>query len=105
MKKIKHLFSIVILCIFVFVALASGGKSTEECKDDKRAYEFGREMKTWSQLTGGSSLSRTIESYSSSLGVGAPYNSDDPCVKCGWNDAEAGIDSPYNKSGKSWTKF
>ena len=105
MKKINHLYSIIILFTFVFIALASGGKSTEECSDDKRAYEFGREMKTFSQLAGGSSLSRTIESYSSSLGVMAPYKSDNPCVKCGWNDAGAGIESPYNKSGKSWTRF
>ncbi len=100
MKKI-----ILILFTTLFIYSCSG-KSTEECKGDIRAYEFGREMYSWVQLrSSGLSLSDAINEFSDGMGVNPPYESSDPCVKRGFEDAKEGIESPYNKEGKSWTKF
>jgi len=79
------------------------GVSTDDCKSDVRAYEFGREMATWSSMRGGIGLSKSIEEYNSGV-----FNSGfeaNGCVKRGFKDAQSGTKSPYNKSGKSWTRF
>lgn len=93
--------------LFLFCASLTGcgGKSTEQCKDDIRAYEFGREMYSVIVLRGGGSLEKAIEVYSSDLGIGSPYNESNECVKRGYNDAENGKKSPYNNNGKSWSAF
>lgn len=103
MKKIMTIFGAI---FFVTTILTScSGKTTEQCKDDIRAYEFGREMQTLTELSGGGSLSKAIEEYSNILGIDAPYDASNDCVKRGYSDAEDGKDSPYNSEGKSWTSF
>lgn len=82
-----------------------GGKTTDQCKDDVRAYEFGREMQTWTKLRGGGSLENSIEESSSGLGIEPPYDANNECVIRGYNDAEENKESPYNKEGRSWTTF
>ena len=98
---------IVSAALFIFCTslIGCGGKSTDQCKGDIRAYEFGREMHSVIVLRGGGSLEKAIEVYSSDLGIGAPYNESNDCVKRGYNDAENGKKSPYNKDGKSWSSF
>lgn len=105
--KNNYLKSITYLCvIFCSVILSScGGKTTEQCKDDIRAYEFGREMQTWTWLRGGGSLSKAIDEYSSGLGINPPYDANNDCVKRGYSDAQDNKESPYNNGGKSWTTF
>lgn len=80
-------------------------KNAESCSDNIRAYEFGREMATYSDLSGNISLEQAINSYSDGIGVNNPYSSKNPCVLAGFNDAKKGKESIYNKSGKSWTSF
>jgi hypothetical protein len=81
--------------------------STEiSCSNNKRAYEFGREMYTWVLLRGDPlSLSGAIAEYSESLGIAPPFDSNDACVRKGFDDASKGLDSPYNKDERSWTTF
>ena len=88
------------MCLFL---ISCGGVSTKDCNNDIRAYEFGREMETWSSMRGGIGLSRSIEEYHN--GVSYSGYSADGCVKRGYQDAKSGKNSPYNKSGKSWTRF
>jgi len=117
-KTIKHLASTVAVAVFLVIALGTGddqtteasktteaGKTTEECKEDIRAYELGHELNFYSQMRGGMSLSSTMDEYFSGLGIAAPYKVDNPCVVRGWEDEANGIDSPYNKEGKSWNRF
>ncbi len=74
------------------------------CTSDVRAYEFGREMATMVEL-GSASLSSAISEFGIGLGIAPPYSADNPCVKCGYNDAMQGKESPYNKDGRSWNSF
>ncbi len=74
------------------------------CSSNIRAYEFGREMATMVKL-GSASLSSAISEFGKGLGVDPPYSADNPCVKCGYNDAMQGKESPYNKDGRSWNSF
>jgi hypothetical protein len=103
MKKVMTIFGAVLFATLIMTSC--GGKTTEQCKDDIRAYEFGREMKTWTELRGGGSLSKAIDEYSSGLGINPPYDANNDCVKRGYSDAQDNIESPYNKEGKSWTSF
>ena len=58
MKKLMTIFGAI---LFASIILTScGGKTTGQCKDDVRAYEFGREMETWTVLRGGGSLTDAI---------------------------------------------
>ncbi len=76
------------------------------CSSNKRAYEFGREMYTWVLLRGDPlSLSGAIAEYSESLGIAPPFDSNDACVRKGYDDASKGLESPYNKDERSWTTF
>ena len=82
--------NIIILTVMLFASLilsSCGGKTTEQCKDEVRAYEFGREMATWTSLRGGGSLSNAIVEYSNGLGVMSPYNANNDCVKRGYNES------------------
>lgn len=103
----KNTLKIAIVPILVVLFTVScGGKTTSECKGDVRAYEFGREMHTWVELrSSGLSLNGAINEFSDGMGINHPYESSDPCVKRGFEDAKDGIESPYNKDGKSWTTF
>lgn len=101
MKKIKLTLGTI---LFSLILLTSCGKTTSECKGEVRAYEFGREMATFSDLSN-LSLSNSIEEYSKGLGVDHPYEPENPCVKAGFDDEKNKIESPYNKEGKSWTSF
>lgn len=117
-KFFKHLMSTIAFSGFIIIAFGSddtksdsgpifsNSKSTKECKDDKRAYEFGREMYTWVSLrAAGLSLEDAINEYSSGLGINPPYNANDGCVQRGFEDASNGIESPYNLEGNSWNTF
>jgi hypothetical protein len=76
------------------------------CSNNKRAYEFGREMYTWVLLRGDPlSLNDAISEYSESLGIAPPFDSNNACVRKGFDDASKGLDSPYNKDERSWTTF
>jgi len=101
MKKIKLILGAL---FFVLILLISCGKNAAECKEDVRAYEFGREMATFSSMSN-LSLSNSIDEFSKGLGVNHPYESNNPCVKAGFDDEKNNIESPYNKEGKSWTEF
>lgn len=106
--KNNYLKTITFLCvIFCSVILSScGGKTTEQCKDDVRAYEFGREMQTWVELrSDGLSLQDAINEFSDGIGINPPYDANNECVKRGFDDASNGKESPYNKDGKSWSTF
>ena len=47
-----------------FFLISCNNKSTEECKTDVRAYEFGREMESWVYLrSSGLSLNDAIFEY------------------------------------------
>lgn len=85
---------------------ASDGKnkSTVDCSKNIRAYEFGREMAFTAQM-GARTLERAIEEFGSNLGIVAPFDKNNPCVKLGFDDAMNNIPSPYNKEGKSWNTF
>jgi hypothetical protein len=74
------------------------------CDDNKRAYEFGREMATMVKL-GSSSLQSAISEFAEPLGIEEPFRSSNPCVIKGFEDENKGIASPYNKEGKNWTNF
>lgn len=76
-----------------------------DCSNNIRAYEFGREMGTWSQLRGGGSLQRCLSEYADGLGLQPPFSADDPCVITGFDDQKNGVPSPFNKEGKSWSSF
>jgi hypothetical protein len=105
-KTVKHLASAIVMAVFLVIAFGSGDdQTTEECKEDIRAYELGHELNFYSQMRGGMSLSSTMDEYFSGLGIAAPYKVDNPCVVRGWEDEANGIDSPYNKEGKSWNRF
>lgn len=73
-------------------------------KGDVGAYEFGREMQSYTVLKS-SSLDEAIQEYSDGLSINHPYEADNACVKRGFIDAKSGKESPYNKEGKSCTKF
>jgi hypothetical protein len=103
MKKLMKIFGVLFVSLVLFSSC--GGKTTEECKDDVRAYEFGREMQSWTELRGGGSLSKSIDEYCEGLGINPPYEANNDCVKRGYSDAEDDIESPYNKEGKSWNNF
>ena len=74
-KKLRHISSAFVVAVFLFIAFGSdesgekgdnsnsnSGKTTEQCKDDVRAYEFGREMHTWVVLrSAGLSLDDAIK--------------------------------------------
>ena len=105
MEKIKTIVGVILFTSIVLTSCGGSGKTTEECKDDIRAYEYGREMQFWTELRGGGSLSKAIDESSSGLGVNPPYDANNECVKRGYSDAQADIESPYNKEGKSWTLF
>ncbi len=87
---------ILITVGIVFIGLAfGGGKTTEECKDEKKAYQFGRDMAVMSMLSSSNlTLREAVELTQESIGV-ETYSADDPCVKRGYEDEKAGIDSPY----------
>ncbi len=102
MKKIKLTLGTI---FFVLTLLTSCGKTASECKGEVRAYEFGREMATFSNMSNNLSLSNSIDEFSKGLGVNHPYESDNPCVKAGFDDEKNNVESPYNKEGKSWTEF
>ena len=103
MKKVITIIGAIILATLIMTSC--GGKTTEQCKDDVRAYEFGREMQSWTALRGGGSLSKAIDEYSNGLGVNPPYDASNDCVKRGYSDARDNIESPYNNEGKSWSRF
>lgn len=104
MKKSTKIFSLILVSIFIFASC--GGKTTAQCKNDIRAYEYGREMHTWVLLrSNGLSLEDAIEEYSEGLGISPPYEAINDCVKQGFEDASNDIESPYNKDGKSWSTF
>jgi hypothetical protein len=113
MKKAINLIGIIVLTSLVFMSCNYSGTgedfveiTTEDCKNDIRAYEFGREMQTWVVLrSSGLSLEDAINEYASGLGVYPPYEADNACVQRGFNDAESGKESPYNPDGKNWTSF
>jgi hypothetical protein len=89
-----------------FFLISCNNKSTEECKTDVRAYEFGREMESWVYLrSSGLSLNDAIFEYSRGLGINPPYDSSNPCVKRGFSDSKKNIKSPYNSKGRSWSSF
>ena len=103
MKKLLPL----VICILL---ISCGGVSTEDCNNDVRAYEFGREMHAMSYT--GRGLSETISEARkgySNMGLSGdhyfPYSAKNACVKRGWEDANSGKNSPYNKSRQSWRKF
>lgn len=79
-------------------------KPETDCNNNKRAYEFGREMATMVKL-GSSSLASAIREYAESLSIEEPFKSSDPCVKKGFDDENNGVPSPYNKDGQNWTSF
>jgi len=102
-KMRKH---VTAMCVSIAVMTScGGGKTTEQCKDDIRAYEFGREMQGWTALGGGGSLREAIEESSTGLGIDAPYDANNDCVKRGFSDAQSGKESPFNPEGKSWNSF
>lgn len=118
-KKLSHISSAFVVAVFLFIAFGSdesgekgdnsnsnSGKTTEQCKDDVRAYEFGREMHTWVVLrSAGLSLDDAIKESSEGLGISPPYEASNECVKRGFDDASSGKESPYNKEGKNWSSF
>ena len=103
----KNIVKIALITIIAsLIVISCGGKTTAECKGDVRAYEFGREMQTWVELrAAGLSLNDAINEFSDGMGINPPFESSNPCVQRGFNDAKDDIDSPYNKDGKSWTTF
>jgi hypothetical protein len=103
MKKIMTIFGAVLFTALIMISC--GGKTTEQCQDNVRAYEFGREMQSWTKLRGGGSLSKAINEFSNGLGINPPYDANNDCVKRGYSDAKDKKESPYNKGGRSWTTF
>lgn len=96
----------VFMVLITLMFASCSDKSAADCKGDVRAYEFGREMATMTVISSSSTnLEKAIQSYSEGLGIAAPYDANNPCVKAGFDEAKAGKESPYNKSGKSWTTF
>ena len=79
-------------------------KIETNCDDNKRAYEFGREMNTMVKL-GASSLRSAIDEYGEALGLEPPFYRTNPCVIKGFEDSNNNIPSPYNKEGKNWSRF
>ena len=94
---------VIITSLFIFIGC--NNKTTEECKEAIRAYEFGREMSNWKKLRGGGSLEKSITEFTTGMDVQYPYKASNPCVKCGYEDSENGIESPYNKDRKPWNTF
>ena len=86
MKKINTILGAIIFTTLITTSFR--GKTTEQCKDDIGAYEFGREMQFWTKLRGEGSLSKAINKYSSGLGINSPYNASNDCVKRGYSDAQ-----------------
>jgi hypothetical protein len=104
MKKVMTIIGAIMFALTILTSC--GGKTTEQCKDDVRAYEFGREMQTWVELrSAGLSLQDAINEFSDGMGINPPYDANNECVKRGFDDASSGKESPYNKDGKSWTTF
>jgi hypothetical protein len=83
---------------------AVSSNSGTNCDGNQRAYEFGREMATMVKI-GSSSLNNAIKESFEPLGLEPPFNSSNPCVIKGFEDASNNIPSPYNKEGKNWTTF
>ena len=79
-------------------------KIETNCDDNKRAYEFGREMSTMVKL-GASSLSSAINETGDALGLEPPFDRTNPCVIKGFEDSNNNTPSPYNKEGKNWSRF
>jgi len=79
-------------------------KVETNCDDEKRAYEFGREMNTMVKL-GASSLRSAIDEYGEALGLEPPFYRTNPCVIKGFEDSNNNTPSPYNKEGKNWSRF
>ena len=48
--NIKSKITLKIITLMFFFLISCNNKSTEECKTDVRAYEFGREMESWVYL-------------------------------------------------------
>ncbi len=93
-KSQKTWIKIIVAILFIGMAFG-GGKTTEECKDEQKAYQFGRDMAVMSMLSSSNiSLSEAVEITQESIGV-ETYSADDPCVRRGYEDAKAGIESPY----------
>jgi hypothetical protein len=103
MKKVIIL--LLSICTLSIYSSCSSKKSSElQCKNEVRAYEFGREMHSVVNF-GALDLESAIKEYENSLGVSSGFDADNECVVKGFEDAENGIKSPFNKTGKSWTSF
>lgn len=105
-KQTRWIVTGILALITVIPATLTNNKTTTElCKDDVGAYEFGREMSTITKLQGGGSLSKSIDLYHTSLGQYIGYDANNLCVIRGYNDGQDYKESPFNKEGKSWTTF
>jgi hypothetical protein len=94
--KMKTIFLSTLVTGSIFFS-SCGGKTTEECRSDADAYQFGRDMQAYVELrSAGLSLEDAIEEYSESLGLMMPYDASNECVKRGFQDAEDGKDNPFN---------
>ncbi len=94
-SKSQKIWIIVVAGIFILGIANGGGKTTAECKDDKSAYQFGRDMATMAMMSSSNlTLNEAIDLTQERIGVDK-YSADNPCVKRGFEDAKAGIDSPY----------
>lgn len=91
--------------LLVLGNISKNSSSSEDCIGNVRAYEFGQEMATFSIMSNNLSLSESIQAYSDGIGVNPPYDSDNACVRAGFNDGKNNVESPYNKEGKNWTSF
>jgi hypothetical protein len=79
MKNSINYFGAIMIATTMLISC--GGKTTEQCKDDVRAYEFGREMQTWVELrSAGLSLQDAINESSDGLGISPPYDANNECV-------------------------
>ncbi len=93
--KSQKIWISVVGIIFLLGIANGGGKTTAECKDEQKAYQFGTDMAVMSSLSSSNlSLRKAIELTQESIGV-ETYSADDPWVKRGYEDEKAGIDSPY----------
>lgn len=93
-KKTRHIIAGFCGLALIINIFGGEGMSTEDCSGDVKAYEFGRDMATWSSMRGGIGLSKSIEEYNNTVYY-TGYNSGDGCVKRGYKDAQAGKDNPY----------
>jgi hypothetical protein len=104
MKKLLTILGAILFATTVLTSCGDTTKTTEQCSDDVKAYEFGREMHTWTELRGGGSLSRAIDEYSREV-FHTGYDANNECVIRGYSDSQQNKESPYNTEGKSWTLF